>query len=61
MLVVKLFFLLSIIFATYVLIDVIWPALNGNPPFTLWRYIFKGIDYDNEVKEYKSKMDFKDN
>ena len=53
---VKLVFWASVIFAAYVLIDVIIPLIGGRTPFTMIRYIFKGKDHGEEVKEYNDSQ-----
>ncbi len=59
--IVKLLSLLGIVFALYAVIDVFVPAIKGEAPFTVWRWVFKGKDYDKEVEDYnKSQEDSKD-
>ena len=52
MIIIRIIGLLFFIFLAYWVLDVIIPSFRNKPTFTLFRYIFKGKDYDEEVTEY---------
>jgi len=56
MIIIKILSLLFIVFASYMILDWIIPALIGRQPFALMRYVFKGKDIDEEIKDFESQQ-----
>jgi hypothetical protein len=44
MIIVRIMSLIFCIFAAYIIIDLIIPAALNKPMFTVWKYIFTGVD-----------------